>query len=166
MVGASVARRGYHPPMKAIQYYYPEEYRQCFGCGTDNPHGHHVESRWDGDEVVAHFTPKPYHTAFPGVVYGGLLASIIDCHGIGSAAAFAHLAEGREVGKGPIARYVTGKLEVSFKAPTPMGVELELRAREIERSERKVVVAVTVSAGGEITAEGRVVAIRMKGSST
>ncbi|NND43889.1 MAG: PaaI family thioesterase, partial [Xanthomonadales bacterium] len=119
--------------MKAIQYYYPEEYRQCFGCGTENDHGHHVESHFDGDEVVAHFTPKPFHTAFPGVVYGGLLASIIDCHGIGSAAAFAHRAEGKKIGQGDVARYVTGALEVSFKAPTPMGQELELRAREVER---------------------------------
>ncbi|NND44231.1 MAG: PaaI family thioesterase, partial [Xanthomonadales bacterium] len=143
---------------------YPEEYRQCFGCGTENEHGHHVESQFDGDEVVAHFTPKPFHTAFPGVVYGGLLASIIDCHGIGSAAAFAHRAEGKEIGQGDVARYVTGALEVSFKAPTPMGEELELRAREVERSERKVIVAVTVSAGGAVTAEGKVVAIRLKES--
>jgi len=150
--------------MKAIQYYYPEEYRVCYGCGTENEHGHHVESHWDGDEVVAHFTPKPYHTAFPGIVYGGLLASIIDCHGIGSAAAFAHRAAGHEMGDSDedVPRYVTGNLEVSFKAPTPMGVELELRAREVELGERKVVVAVKVLAAGQVTAEGKVVAVRMK----
>lgn len=148
--------------MKAIQYYYPDDYRQCFGCGTENRHGHHVESHWDGDTVVAHFTPEPYHTAFPGVVYGGLIASLIDCHGVGSAAAFAHRAEGREWGTEPKLRYVTGKLEVNFLAPTPMGVQLELRACEVEMGKRKVIVDVTLSAEGKVTAEGRVIAVKLK----
>ena len=148
--------------MKAIQHYYPDEYKLCFGCGTENDHGHHIESYWDGDTVVAHFTPKPFHTAFPGVVYGGLLASLVDCHAIGSASAFAHRAEGREIGTEPKLRYVTGRLEVNYRAPTPMGEVLELRATEVEMGERKVIVDVTVSAAGKVTVEGRVIAVKIK----
>lgn len=148
--------------MKAIQHFYPEEYKVCYGCGTNNPHGLHIESHVEGDEVVAQFTPQPYHTAFPGIAYGGLLASLIDCHGIGAAAAFAQRAAGVEPGSAELDRYVTGKLEVNYRAPTPMGETLELRAREVGRSERKVVVDVTVSAGGKVTVEGQVIAVKMR----
>ena len=147
--------------MKAFQHYYPEEFSHCFGCGVHNEKGHHLESFWDGDTTVARFIPEPHYTAIPGTVYGGLLASLIDCHGTGSAAAFAHRAEGRELGSEPRMRFVTGKLEVTYKAPTPMGEELEIRAFEAEVSGRKVVVEVTVSSGGQVTATGNVVAIRI-----
>jgi len=80
---------------KAFQDYYPDHLAYCYGCGRLNEHGYHLKSYWDGEETVAHFTPKPYHIAIPGYVYGGLLASLIDCHGTGSAAAAAYRAEGR-----------------------------------------------------------------------
>ena len=73
----------------AFQDYYPEDVAHCFGCGRLNEHGHHIKSYWDGDETVARFVPRPYHTAIPGYVYGGLIASLIDCHGTGTAAAAA-----------------------------------------------------------------------------
>ena len=72
---------------KAFQEYYPEHLSHCYGCGTMNELGHQIKSYWDGEESVCHFQPKPYHTAIPGYVYGGLLASLIDCHGTGTAAA-------------------------------------------------------------------------------
>ena len=70
----------------AFQDYYPEDVAHCYGCGRLNPQGHQIKSYWDGDETVARFTPLPYHTAIPGYVYGGLVASLIDCHGTGTAA--------------------------------------------------------------------------------
>ena len=73
----------------AFQDYYPEDVAHCFGCGRLNEHGHHIKSYWDGGETVARFVPRPYHTAIPGYVYGGLIASLIDCHGTGTAAAAA-----------------------------------------------------------------------------
>jgi len=86
-----------NPQEKAFQDYYPDHFAQCYGCGRLNEHGLHVRSRWDGDEAVCTFEPKPYHTAIPGYVYGGLLASLIDCHGTGTASAAAYRAEGREM---------------------------------------------------------------------
>ena len=73
--------------MKAFQDYYPENLSHCYGCGAKNEHGHRIKTFWEGEETVTHFTPEAYHTAIPGFTYGGLLASLIDCHGTGTAAA-------------------------------------------------------------------------------
>ncbi|MDO8958710.1 MAG: PaaI family thioesterase, partial [Rhodocyclaceae bacterium] len=74
---------------QAFQDFYPEELSHCYGCGKNNPQGHQLQSHWDGDETVAHFTPAPHHMAIPGFVYGGLIASLVDCHGTGTASAAA-----------------------------------------------------------------------------
>ena len=73
----------------AFQEAYPDELSHCYGCGRLNPDGLQLKSYWDGDETVARFRPRPSHMAIPGYVYGGLLASLIDCHGTGTAAAAA-----------------------------------------------------------------------------
>jgi len=146
---------------KAFQDYYPDELSHCYGCGRLNEHGLQLKSYWDGDETVATFHPGPYHTAIPGYVYGGLIASIIDCHGTGSAAAAAYRHEGREMGTEPALRFVTASLQVRYIRPTPHGVPLEVRGRIKELKGKKVVVSATVSAKGEICAQGEVVAVQM-----
>ncbi|MEW5782674.1 MAG: PaaI family thioesterase [Pseudomonadota bacterium] len=147
----------------AFQDYYPDDLAHCYGCGKNNPHGHQLKSYWseDGKETIAHFMPKPYHTAIPGYVYGGLIASLIDCHGTGTASAAAYRAAGREPGSLPALRFVTASLKVDFLAPTPLGVELELRGVPVEVKEKKVVVDITVAANGRVTAKGQVIAVRM-----
>ncbi len=150
-----------HDESKAVQDFYPEGFAHCYGCGRLNAHGLHVRTVWDGDETVALFTPRAEHMALPGFVYGGLLASLIDCHGIGTAAAAAERAEGRQIGEAASPRFVTASLRVEYLKPTPLGPELELRAHVTLSGERKAVVAVTVSALGAITARGEVVAVRM-----
>ena len=79
----------------AFQDFYPDELSHCYGCGRLNEHGLQIKSYWDGEETIAVFTPKPYHTAIPGYVYGGLIASLIDCHATGTASAAATSAAGR-----------------------------------------------------------------------
>jgi len=152
----------------AFQDQYPDELSYCYGCGKNNPHGHQLKSYWsaDGQETVAHFTPQPYHTAIPGYVYGGLIASLIDCHGTGTASAAAYRAAGREPGTLPALRFVTASLKVDYLAPTPQGVELELRGVPVEVKEKKVVVDISVSAAGKVTARGQVIAVRMPESMT
>ena len=147
--------------MNAAQDYYPENLAHCYGCGRLNAHGHHVRTFWEGEGTVARFRPEPHHISVPGFVYGGLIASLIDCHGTGSAAAAMYHREGREVDSMPPFRFVTGSLQVDFLKPTPLGVELELRGRIEEVKDRKVVVAIDVLAEGVVTARGRVVAVRM-----
>jgi acyl-coenzyme A thioesterase PaaI-like protein len=146
---------------KAIQDYYPPDYAQCYGCGRLNEHGLHIRTYWDGDETVSTFRPQPYHLAVPGYVYGGLIASLIDCHGTGTAAAAAYRAEGRGWDTQPPLRFVTASLHVDYLRPTPIDAELELRARVKEIKGRKIVVTVTLSAKGEVRAWGEVVAVQI-----
>lgn len=146
---------------KAVQDLYPDDLAHCYGCGRLNQHGLHVRSFWDGDETVATLTPRPYHTAIPGYVYGGLIASLVDCHGTGSAALAAYRAAGREPGTAPPLRFVTASLQVDYLRPTPLGVPLEARGRIQEVKPKKVVVDVTVLAEGNLCARGKVVAVLM-----
>jgi acyl-coenzyme A thioesterase PaaI-like protein len=147
---------------KAFQDYYPDHLSHCYGCGRLNEHGLQIKSYWDGDETVCRFLPHPQHTAIPGYVYGGLIASLIDCHSTGSASAAAYRAAGREMDTAPALRFLTASLQVDFLRPTPLGAEpLELRSRIEEVKERKVVVATALSVAGEVCARGKVVAVRM-----
>jgi len=149
---------------QAFQDLYPEELSHCFGCGSQNAAGHKLKSYWDGEQTVARFTPESFHIAIPGFVYGGLIASLIDCHGTGTAAAAAYKAQGRAMGSAPALRFVTASLKVDYLVPTPMGVELELRGVLVEVKERKVIVEVTVLAGETVSARGQVVAVKMPDS--
>jgi acyl-coenzyme A thioesterase PaaI-like protein len=147
--------------VKAFQDYYPEHLSHCYGCGNLNEHGYGIRTFWDGDESVTRFLPQPFHTAVPGLVYGGLLASLIDCHSTGTAAAAAYRDEGREMDSLPSFRFVTGSLQVRFLTPTPLGPELVIRGRVEEIRGRTVIIASTVLADGVVTVRGQVVAVRM-----
>ena len=146
---------------RAIQDFYPEEIAVCYGCGRLNEHGLQIKSYWEGDESVCRFKPRPYHTAFPGYAYGGLVASLIDCHATGTAASAWHLKEGKTLGKDDIDRFVTASLHVDFVAPTPIDATLELRARISESKGRKMVVSVDLIADEKVCAHGEVVAVRV-----
>lgn len=148
-------------PEKSFQDYYPENVAHCYGCGRLNEHGHQIKTFWDGDETVTRFTPQPFHTAIPGYVYGGLIASLIDCHCTGTAAAAMYRAEGREMDTEPPFRFVTASLHVDYLKPTPLHGELVVRGRVKEIRGRKVVVEADVYAGEVLTARGEVVAAQM-----
>jgi len=146
---------------KAFQDYYPEDVACCFGCGYLNEYGHQIKSFWDGDESVCHFDPKPFHTAMAGYVYGGLIASLIDCHSTGTAAAAAYRVENRPMDSLPQLRFVTASLHVDYLKPTPIGTTLEIRGWVEEIKGRKVVVTSALSADGQVCARGKVVAVQM-----
>lgn len=148
---------------RAVQDFYPDDWARCYGCGRLNEHGLHVRTFWEGEETLSTFQPQPYHTAVPGMVYGGLLASLIDCHSTGSAALAVYRAEGREPGTEPPVRFVTASLQVDYEHPTPLGELLEIRGRIEEVKEHKVVVTSTLSAAGQVCVGGRVVALRIRG---
>lgn len=143
----------------AFQDYYADKVSYCYGCGRLNEHGLHIRSFWDGEESICEFVPRPYHTAVPGYVYGGLIASLIDCHATGTAAAAAHRAQSRPMDSDPPLRFLTASLHVDYLKPTPLGPPLVLRGQIKELKERKVVVSVTLSAAGEICARGEVVTV-------
>jgi acyl-coenzyme A thioesterase PaaI-like protein len=148
------------PEGTAIQDRYPDPYSHCYGCGRLNEHGLRLKSYARGDEVVADFMPAAHYVAIPGFVYGGLVASLIDCHGMATAAAaYERAAGGGDDGR--VKRFVTASLHVDYLLPTPLGVPLRIRGRAKEIGDRKVAVEVTVSAGGELSARGEVVAVRL-----
>ncbi len=147
--------------MKAFQDYYPDDVSQCYGCGRLNPHGLQIKSFWEGDESVCRFRPQPYYTSLPGYAYGGLIASLIDCHATGTAAAAIYRDEGRAMETMPPVRCVTASLHVDYLAPTPIDTELEVRARVKEIKGKKVVLKAALSADGKVCARGQVVCIRI-----
>lgn len=142
---------------EAFQDSYPDEFANCYGCGRLNEHGLQIKSYWDGDETVCRFTPDGKYTGgYPGFLYGGMIASLIDCHGAATAAA----AKAREDGK-PLSRFVTASLKIDFRAPTPVGVELTIRGRVTEIKGRKVLAELTLSAGSKLCAEGSMVLVQI-----
>ena len=148
----------------AFQDHYPDDLAHCFGCGRLNEKGHQIKSYWEGDETVCIFEPEPYHTAIPGYVYGGLIASLIDCHSTGTAAAAAYAEAGRDMDTEPTLRFVTASLHVDYLRPTPIGVPLEVRGKVKEINGRKVFVTSTLSAGDQVCARGEVIAVQMPNS--
>jgi acyl-coenzyme A thioesterase PaaI-like protein len=147
--------------MKAIQDYYNEPFSQCYGCGSNNEMGLQIKTFWDGDETVTRFTPKPYHTAVPGVTYGGLLASLVDCHGTGSASLALVKENNITLKKDNAPRCVTASLKIDYKKPTPIDAELEIRGKIAEVKGKKVIVDARVIANGEVTVTGQIIAIQV-----
>lgn len=147
---------------KAIQDYYPDDVAVCYGCGRHNPKGLAVKTYWDGSDGTCRFMPDADHLAYPGVVYGGLIACLIDCHSISTAVAAAHDAEGRDLGMEPMILFFTARLEIDYLAPMPVGTELLLRARVEEAGPKKSVVSCTVHANDVLCAKARVVAVRKR----
>ena len=145
---------------RPIQDDYPDEYSHCYGCGRLNELGMQIKSYWDPrtSTAVCTYTPDAHQIGVPGFAYGGLIASLIDCHSIGTAFAAWEAEKGWQ---DTDRRFVTAALHVDYLRPTPLGVPLELRAHPTEIGARKVIVAATLSANGEVCARGEVVAVRI-----
>ncbi|MFC1997002.1 PaaI family thioesterase [Chloroflexota bacterium] len=146
---------------RAFQDYYPDYWSHCYGCGRLNEHGHQIKSYWQGDETIAQFIPETYHTAIPGYVYGGLLASLIDCHATGTASAASYRSQNRPMDSHPPIRFLTGSLNIKYIRPTPLGPPIELRGKIRQVKERKVIVDVSVSVEDIVTVTGEVIAIQV-----
>lgn len=125
---------------------------RCFGCGPANPDGLHVRSfeRSDG-RLVATWRPGPHHEAFPGVLNGGIIGTLLDCH-CNWAAAIALM---RRAGADRPPCTVTAEYTIRMKQPTPASGELQLVARVVEIGERSAIVDGEISAGSEVTATCR-----------
>ncbi|MBS4211030.1 MULTISPECIES: PaaI family thioesterase [Neobacillus] len=148
--------------LNAIQDEYPADFAWCYGCGRLNEAGHHFRTGWNGEKTVTIYTPKPDHLALPGFVYGGLVASLIDCHGTGSAALVLHRKNGHEPGEGAEPpRFVTASLNVNFMKPTPHGIPLKAVGIVEEIHPKKFKVTTEVYAAETLCAKGEVVAVVM-----
>jgi acyl-coenzyme A thioesterase PaaI-like protein len=147
----------------AFQDSYADSYSHCYGCGRNNANGHQLKSYWDGENTRAEYTPPDIYTGgLPGFAYGGLVASLLDCHGTASAYAFAHRELGLHLGQSdtPI-RFVTGQLNLSFLRPTPLGKTLVLTGELDGIEGRKVWVNLTLGDGEQNFAEAKMLAIKL-----
>lgn len=144
----------------ALQDTYPEDFAHCFGCGRYNANGHQIKTYAVGETTVTRHIPAPYYTGAGNFAYGGIIASLIDCHSAASAAIFWLSLRGKSVGDVAAPRFVTARLEVDYLAPTPLGlVELIGRAEEI--GDRKVIVTTDLRAEEITTATGRAVLVKI-----
>jgi len=130
----------------------------CFGCGPSNDKGLRIKSRAEGDEVVADWTPEPHHQAFPGMLNGGIVASLLDCHG--NWAACHHLMKKAGAQSPPCT--VTAEIAVKYLRPTPANAPVRLRAHVVESSADRATVEATLEAGGKVTATCRGLFVAVK----
>ena len=131
----------------------------CFGCGPANPEGLHVRSfPGNGDDVVAEWQAGPHHQAFEGVLNGGIIGTLMDCHSNWTAAY--HLMRRRGTDKPPTT--VTADYAIGLVRPTPIAAPVHLRARVVDSSDNRATVEATLEAGGEVcaTCRGTFVAVR------
>ncbi|MGG3556218.1 PaaI family thioesterase [Peribacillus frigoritolerans] len=153
--------------LKAIQDDYPDAFAWCYGCGRLNKDGHHFRTGWQDEQTRTIYTPRPEHIAIPGFVYGGLIASLIDCHGTGSAALALHRKNGHEVGDGvEPPRFVTASLNVEFVKPTPNDVPLMAVGTIHEIHSKKWRIETEVFALDKLCARGEVTAVVMPSTFT
>lgn len=123
----------------------------CFGCGPANERGLHVRSFVEGDEVVAAWQPEPHHQAFPGMLNGGIVGALLDCHSNWTAAH--HLMVKGGLDAPPCT--VTADYAIKLKRPTPVDVPVRLRARVVESSDDRAVIEATMTSGDVVTATCR-----------
>jgi len=135
----------------------------CFGCGADNAYGLQLKSYWEGEEAVAEFLPEPHQCGWsPDVTYGGLIASLIDCHTCNLAIARLYRDARRPIGSEPKIDCATAQLNVSLMRPTAIDEPIRLVARIRNIDGRKIWVDCEVTSGSEVTARGEVLAIRLR----
>ena len=130
----------------------------CFGCGPVNPKGLHIRSYPQGDEVVARWTPESHHEAFPGMLNGGIIGSLLDCH-CNWTAAWALMNQSR-LDQPPCT--VTGDYHIKLRRPTPSSGVVELRSRVVELKEDRALIEGTLVVDGAIcaTCRGTFVAVK------
>lgn len=150
----------------AIQDTYANRFRHCWGCGADNPEGLHLKSypSEDGTHCIVKHTPGSKYTGgVPKNLFGGLMATIFDCHGTASAAWFSHREKGLELTEDTtIGRFITARIEIDYISPVPMDKELTVISTAEEITDRKVIVKEELVVDGEVRARARVVAVAVK----
>ena len=130
----------------------------CFGCGPANQKGLKIKSFVRGDQVVAEWKPEPYHEAFPGMLNGGIIGSLLDCHS--NWAATWHLMQKNGLEHPPCT--VTADYSIKLMRPTPTDSPVELVASVVESMEDRAVVEAKLIAKGKVcaTCRGTFVAVK------
>jgi acyl-coenzyme A thioesterase PaaI-like protein len=135
--------------MSVQERYAPRNH--CFGCGPANAKGLRIRSFEDETGLVAEWRPQPEHEAFDGVVNGGILGALLDCHANWTAAV--HLM--RQAGRETPPCTVTAEFHVRLPRVTPSAALLRLRARVVESDSDRATVEAAVEVDGKTTASCR-----------
>ena len=133
----------------------------CFGCGIENKNGLHIQSYWKGEESICLWESEPRYQGWVKIMNGGVLATIIDCHCMGTAMAAAYREEGRLLGSEPYYRYATASIKLDYLKPTPNDYPVTLRAQIVEIKGRRTTLTCQAYSEGEMTARAEVVAVRV-----
>jgi acyl-coenzyme A thioesterase PaaI-like protein len=133
-------------------------HNECFGCGPANAKGLRIKSFVEGDVVVAEWRAEKHHEAFPGMLNGGIVGALLDCHSNWTAAW--HLMKSSGATTPPCT--VTAEFHVKLKRPTPTDVPIRLRAKVAESSGDRAVIEAEMEAGGKVTATCRGVFVAVK----
>jgi acyl-coenzyme A thioesterase PaaI-like protein len=157
-IAAILAGMGATPTPSLQERYAPAG--RCFGCGPANERGLRIRSfpAADGLEVVADWTPEPWHEAFDGVLNGGIIGTLLDCHANWTATH--HLMGKRGADRPPTT--VTQEYAVQFRRPTPSGGPVHLVGRVVESSDDRATVEARLEAGGQVTATCRATFVAVK----
>jgi len=145
------------PPEESLQDRYAPANR-CFGCGPANEKGLRIKSRVGDGEVLAEWTPEPHHEAFTGMLSGGIIGTLLDCHGNWTAAW--HLMTRNKLDTPPCT--VTAEFHVKLRKPTPSGGPVRLRAKVVASGADRATVEATLEAAGQVTATCRGVFVSVK----
>jgi acyl-coenzyme A thioesterase PaaI-like protein len=146
----------------AIQDFLPDNH--CFGCGPANEQGLQIKSYWQASSATATcaFVGQPHHNAgAPHVLNGGIIATVIDCHCICTAVAAAYSAANLALGVDPLIWYVTGGLQLDYRAPAPLGEPVRLTARVMDATDRRSTVTCELMAGDTLCVTASLVAVRV-----
>jgi acyl-coenzyme A thioesterase PaaI-like protein len=137
----------------------------CFGCGTHNPEGLQIKSYWEGEISVCEWMPEEKYHGWANLLNGGIIATLIDCHCMGTAMAAAYRVEKRPLNSLPEYRYATGTLTVKYLKPTSTHHLIRLEAKVIEIKGRKTALHCDFYSQGVKTAEAEVIGLRVFDSS-
>src|SRR6266568_5149523 len=130
----------------------------CFGCGPTNDRGLHIRSFPNGDEVVAEFQPQTYQEAFTGMLSGGIIGTLLDCHCNWTAAYFLMKCDGAD--HPPCT--VTAEYAIKLLRPTPTDNAVSLSAHIVDLTDNRATVEGTLSASGKVCATCRGVFVAVK----
>jgi acyl-coenzyme A thioesterase PaaI-like protein len=134
----------------------------CWGCGADNPVGLQLKSHWDGDVAVAQWQPTAEYAAGPRhILNGGIIATLLDCHGVCTAVATAYASQDRAIGSEPEIWYATTAMTVEYLRPTPLDAVVHLEASVVEADDRMTTVQCTLNAADKERARATVRSMRV-----
>lgn len=148
---------------KYFQNHMPENV--CFGCGQNNHEGLQIKSFWEGDTGVCEWMPEEKYNGWKGLLNGGIIATLVDCHCMCTAMAEAYQSENRDLNSEPEYRYATGTMTLKYLKPTFIDAVVELKAKVTEVKGRKTIISCEVFSKGVKTVEAEVIAIRVFDSS-